>query len=217
MSKKVTLFLFISSLMLVLMSNIALSAEEAKEKVEKYQEAITQVDNTDKLVLDIEISINTNIGQLADLLGKHGCAVPAITATPGTAAYAQQEQTRNDAVMEMVDDPQTKEDLKGKFSSNELGILQTIYDTLFGEKNSLLTIEGGVSSLQDLLNKATSDLPTFVQQILTGDLKGLGLDDVQKVINDAANSLDKVVKLPGKISKIIGIVEKILSFISFFL
>lgn len=217
MSKKATLFLFMSSLMLVLMSSIALSAEEAKEKVEQYQEAITQVDRTDKLVLDIEVSINTNIGELADLLGKHGYAVPEITATPGTATYAQQEQTRNDAVLELVDDPKTKENLKGNLSSNELNILQLMADALLGNQNSLGTAEGTAATLQDLLSKAMSDLPILVQQILTGDLKGLGLDDVQKLINDSAKSLDTIVKIPNRIGKILGIIEKVLSFIFFFL
>lgn len=214
--KKVLTLMVGTALALLTLCGISL-AGEAEDKIGEYREAIEDVGENFELVLSIEVSVNGSIGELANLLSGHGYALPTVSATPGTPEYTRQAQARNDAVLEIIDDPQTKEELEGKLSSNELYILQVIADALLGNKDSLLTAEGNAITLEELLNKAMSDLPVFIQQILTGDLKGLGLGDMQKLFEDATKSLDSVIKLPGKIVKIIGIIEKVLSFIIFFI
>lgn len=217
MCGKSVISLMLLVMLLIFASGVVSLASEAEDKIGEYREAIEDVGENFELVLSIEVSVNGSIGELANLLSGHGYALPTVSATPGTPEYTRQAQARNDAVLEIIDDPQTKEELEGELSSNELNILEAIMQALTGDKESLLTAEGGLASLEKLLNNAVSDLPVFIQQILTGDLKGLGLGDVQELFEDATESMDSVIKLPGKIVKIIGIIEKVLSFIFFFI
>jgi len=214
--EKMIRVIFILSIGVIFLFSISY-AEDVAGKIDEYENAIGKVDETGDIIFRIEISVNSSIGDLADILTKYGYTVPTVTAKPGTSEYESETARRNDSVVKIVDDPKAKEDLKGRMKGGDLDILKSIMQALLGNKSTLEGISEGLPSLEDILKNATSNIPELIEQFMGGGISGVDLSNLKGLYEKSTKSLDKIVKLPGKIMRIIGIIDKILGFISFFI
>jgi len=213
---KIGKIMFIMFSAVLIFYNLSLPTD-VNDQIREYESAIGEADNTSDIVFRVEISVNTNIGEIADILSKYGYSVSSVTAQPGTAKYEEQAEKRNDEVVSFIDDTSVKNNLKNKMTSGDIEKLKSVKDKMTEDRSSLSDTNSGLSSLIDILKGAVANLPGLIEQFFSGGLGDVSISDLQKLYEKSTDTLGKIVELPGKIMRIIGIIDKLLKFIFFFI
>lgn len=176
-------------------------------------QALKDLKTADSQLSGVDERLNADIDIVAGILGKCGFALPALTATPGTATYANERAARADKVMTYCGDPATITKVKPSLTDADRQALSNVRVDLMGLQGQLPPILGTATGAYATLQGAVLGLPALIASgAAAGDAESLS-----KLLGEATTGLSTAMLLPTNANNTQERINKLLGFVNMLL